>query len=622
MALVPVCARGQSIKDTLMINEPDGEYPINRHLHIYGTDRRLSPDFIAGSLAPSAFTTLFPEKSFSARLKVYKYYWLQVTVKNNLPKVDFFYFQLNSQTLDVVTAYQENPGGHFTTLGITGTDIPFKLRAYRYCDLVFPVMLKPGEVIHLLLRIDNNDPNDGDDIHFLPQFSASNIFKAEEEKFYIVTGLITGVMLTVFLLNIFIGFALKEKIHLYYGLYILVALYEIYSISGTDLQYIYPQRPEFSGYLQYLSPCLLAILMTMIMQFFLDQRKTNSKIKRYADIGFWAIIGMMLVNLFIFFAFPENRSLIGVYEIVLAVLLLFQCLVFVASAVEKILQGFKPSWFYLAAITVFIIGLIEFIVMVLFGSNQELVLKRYPNDLQIGIVVEAIVVFLGIAYRYNLYKKEKERLMIELSIQQRNLIEKIVEAEETERKRIAEDLHDDVGATLSILSMHLSNVPKGTGGESHEQQSLNLSVKAFNDIRAIAHNLLPRDFTETGLFLTLEARVYELNTTGPIRFVLITEGDEKKLNELFSITIYRIVNELLINIRKHSMAAEAAVQVLLTENNVQIMTEDDGIGFKSDSVMSGIGLKNIKGRVELLNGTIHIDSSKNGTQTIIHIPLT
>ena len=620
-SIAPRIACAQPVNDTLVINNDKGEYPLNQHFYIYKTDTRVTPAFVYDTIKAKDILRLFPEKAYSDKFTVSKYYWLFFTVKNNLSHDGTFYCQLNSNLLNVVHAYKKNKGAGFTYLGISGCDVPFRAKAYQYYDIVFPIILKTGETTTIIMLVDGLN---GEDIHFLPQLRSVDIFKAEEERFYVVTGLITGLMLTVFVLNIFLAISLKEKFHFLYALYILVVTYCIWGIHGLDIQYIYPDHPKISVEIEYLPFIALGVLMTYIMQWFLNQKKENSKVKRYVDISLWALVAMAPINGIIYFIFPSNTYLMGIYENVLLLICFMQCLLCVASAVEKAIQKYKPAWFYLAAVLFFIAGLIEYLLMMFVGKNQENMLKQYPNNIEIGFIVETIVVFFGIVYRYNLFKQEKEKLMGDLNIHQQNLIKKIISAEEAERKRIAEDLHDDVGASLSILSMHISNAQQflknTTDFEVYNNQSLALSNKVVDDVRNIAHNLLPKDFTDLGLFLTLENRIYQLNSSGPIRFTLVTEGDESKLNDVLAITIYRIINELLTNICKHSVAANAAVQVLIEDEGIQIMAEDDGIGFNNKSVANGIGLKNIKGRVDFLKGSINIDN-QNGTQTIIYIPL-
>lgn len=618
---VPASVKAQPVKDTLFINQPNGDYPLYKHLYIYKTDKLVSPGFVYNNLKAGDFIRLFPKKSYNETITVTKHYWLMAVVKSNLAKDETFYYQLNSQQPDLIEGFQKSGQGGFKFIGLCGSDVAFDLRVYGYYSPVIPVVIKPGETVTLLLLVNDND---GQGLYFLPQLQSTKIFKGEEESFYTVTGVIIGLMFTVFILNSFLAISLKEKLHIYYGLYIINVVYLIFNITGVDLQLIYPGHPMLAGYFARPSMCTLFVLMTLIMQQFLRQNKINSKVKVFADIGLWCFMVMLVFDVILIEIFEINRMLVSIYELVLSGLALIQILLLIASAVEKVIQKYKAAWLYLTAVIFFFISIIEYITLYLFGINYNRALKQYPNDIEIALIIETGIVFLGIVYQYNLFKNEKEKLVIDLYVQQQNLVKNIITAEEAERKRIAADLHDDVGATLSALSMYISNAKQYLENkpefEKYYLHGLALSSKAANDIRDIAHNLLPKDFIGLGLFTILEERINHLNANSPIRFCLITEGDENKLKDVVAITVYRIINELLNNIYKHSMAAEAAIQILIEDTGVQIMAEDDGIGFNADVKADGIGLRNIKDRVEFLKGKITVDNY-NGTQVIINIPL-
>ena len=207
-----------------------------------------------------------------------------------------------------------------------------------------------------------------------------------------------------------------------------------------------------------------------------------------------------------------------------------------------------------------------------------------------------------------------------------NLTENIITIQEQERKRIAEDLHDDIGATLSALHLHISNIPEQIlSGSNILQQfyakSLSLALKAATDVRGLSHDLLPKDFAELGLFTILQNRIDELNASCNTLFTLITDGKEKELTNIYSVTIYRIINELISNIIHHSQAQIAFIQILINLNELQIIAEDNGIGIPEVKTKNGIGMKNILSRVEFLKGKLNIDSSKKGTTIIINIPI-
>jgi signal transduction histidine kinase len=113
----------------------------------------------------------------------------------------------------------------------------------------------------------------------------------------------------------------------------------------------------------------------------------------------------------------------------------------------------------------------------------------------------------------------------------------------------------------------------------------------------------------------------ELNSSNAIQFTFIADGNEKKLDNNYSVTIYRIINELISNIIKHSQAQKALIQILINETEAQMIAEDNGIGILTEKLGVGIGMKNIQSRVSFLKGILNIDSSKKGTAIVITIPL-
>lgn len=606
--------------DTLIINN-GGPYDISRHLFVYETNKKLSPGYVLDTLEKDSFKVLYPAKTYNDVKSSSNFYWLALTLKNNRPSDETFYFQLNHPQVYKIFAW-EKKGTALNYIGKSGYAYAFNEKLYHYYDNVFPISLEKGQSVTLLLQLDISN---GHNPFFAPELHTVNTFKAKEEKFYMVNGLIAGIMLTAFLLNIFLGIFLNEKLHYLYAVYIVCIMYEILMTQGLDRQYFYPNGHSDVSLIRYLVPCSCIVLLAYVMQKFLDQKRSNSKLKLFVDVVNYTCIAITVFYCIYYLTTKETTFVTGIFQKALAILAFTQFLLVFASAVEKAIQGYKPAWFYIAAVLCLFWGLGEYVLMYLGVNDVAASEVQHPNDMQIGLVIETLVVFLGIVYRYNLYKKEKEVLLTQVNNYQASLIDNIVAAQEEERKRIAEDLHDDLGATLSALSLHVSNTPDEAKGNSRMEyyytHSLFLSNKAVNDIRAIAHNLLPKDFKSTGIFKVLAQRVNELNMAGKVNFTLVTDGDENKLNEIFAITIYRIINELLTNIIKHSMASEAVIQLLVEDANVQIMCEDDGIGFDTDQRSKGMGLKNIAGRVEFLKGDITVDSGTNGTTTIIHIPL-
>jgi two-component system NarL family sensor kinase len=215
--------------------------------------------------------------------------------------------------------------------------------------------------------------------------------------------------------------------------------------------------------------------------------------------------------------------------------------------------------------------------------------------------------------------------------QHAQLIEAAVRSEEIERHRIAENLHDEVGAILSAAKLHIVCIKEDSlddrDKELHEKGK-KLLDEGIQQVRNISHNLHSSILKEFGLN---EAISHFVNQT--IKGTLIkakTELDDgyTSQNSENDISIYRMIQELLNNIMKHSKATEIAVSSTFTNNNLRICILHDGQGLTQQRFeelrynKDGLGLKNIMNRIILLRGTIEFSQEATGFQTKIDVPIT
>jgi signal transduction histidine kinase len=192
-----------------------------------------------------------------------------------------------------------------------------------------------------------------------------------------------------------------------------------------------------------------------------------------------------------------------------------------------------------------------------------------------------------------------------------------VQAEEKERKRIAADLHDGVGQMLAAASLQLNKAIKG---QLPLEKVDALITKASREVRNLSHQVTPELLLHHGLVKAIEQSIERLNEANDKTVhSFFTHIEEPLNNEVVSLTIYRCFQELCTNIMKHSQASEVTVQLNIDANEVQLMMEDNGIGFQR-GVVKGLGLKNIESRVALFDGVFLIDSTPGkGSTTIIRI---
>ena len=208
-------------------------------------------------------------------------------------------------------------------------------------------------------------------------------------------------------------------------------------------------------------------------------------------------------------------------------------------------------------------------------------------------------------------------------------INAMVDGQEKERKRIAEDLHDNLGSVLATLKLHFENLKINRERKKINQEELfdkteNLIDEAYLKVRSIAHAKNAGVIAKQGLLLAIQMMAEKISSADKIKIDVIDFGLDKRLENNIELTVFRIIQELITNIIKHANAKNATINISLYDQNLNIIIEDDGIGFeiKKVNLKDGMGISSIKTRVEHLKGTFEVDSSLgNGSSIIIDIPM-
>jgi len=269
-------------------------------------------------------------------------------------------------------------------------------------------------------------------------------------------------------------------------------------------------------------------------------------------------------------------------------------------------------------------------------AEQKLVIKE-KNQMLFGLFLIGLGLVIGFVLlrkriKYQKTITEQREKIAEIEIQELNRKNKLtalnsmVEGQEKERLRIASDLHDSLGGLLSSVKTHFSSMTN----QCDEVKDLELTKKTTSlideaciEVRRISHNMMPHSLSISGLKGTIEDLGEQLSTEG---FKVNVEIGEMPLalTETKKVVIYRLLQELISNIKKHADASSILLQMLHRENQILILVEDDGKGFDYDLAIQkdGIGLDSINSRVEFLDGTIAWDSEINvGTTVTINIPV-
>jgi len=248
------------------------------------------------------------------------------------------------------------------------------------------------------------------------------------------------------------------------------------------------------------------------------------------------------------------------------------------------------------------------------------------------IIAITTLLILGSLITYLIYRryqlKQQSKLQAEVLHQQDLATKAILFAEENERKRIASDLHDSIGQTMSAAKMNLSALQNELPLINNEQKiSLQKIIELVDDsckeVRYVSHNMMPNALLKVGLANAIREFTHRIDKN-IIKIDLYTEGINDKLDNNIETVLYRVIQECVNNVIKHSNANHLDIAIIKDSDGLSITIEDNGKGFDTSDKQKfdGIGMTNIQSRVAYLKGAVEWQSTiGNGTLVAIHIPL-
>lgn len=409
-----------------------------------------------------------------------------------------------------------------------------------------------------------------------------------------------GCLLLAVLVSLILFAFIKQKIYWQYSIYI----FSLFSVIAVVSGYIDPYLLQIP-YLKYDNTYSLIVFLCIAVH--LTFTNSYLLVKQFAP-KWLVIIGKLIIwtalfSTIVYFLpiklvhnnLPKfNHQLLVITEIYI----LF-----------NIIIGMKnkhlPSIIYFIRFIPYIIGAFAYIFNILLFDY----LYQVVDSLLIASIFEMLFLAFGLSLSYFDTLNKQKSLLHELSQTQL----RILTAQEIERQRIAQDLHDEVGNSLAALKNYISQTNLELG------EKIN---KIAQDVRNISHNLASIDFNKITLSVAFQNLINRQNEVQIIDYELIELGKPHKLPAERELVIYRIVCELLNNIQKHSKAQKATIQLVYEANSLTIIVEDDGIGINNKSNMTdGIGLKHIQTRVAYLNAKLTIDDDGKGTIVVIDVPI-
>ena len=246
----------------------------------------------------------------------------------------------------------------------------------------------------------------------------------------------------------------------------------------------------------------------------------------------------------------------------------------------------------------------------------------------LGLLLVSFIVVMLILYKRKQEKQEQEMARVK-DMYEKEVLQSQLEIQENTFKTISQELHDNIGQMLSVVKLSLSALPlekehKAHQLVSHSQQVLN---KAIGDLSDLTKSLHTDRITDLGLSESIRFELMTLKNAGLIKVQFTVSGAEFEIQEKKAIFLFRMFQEMLNNILKHSNATHINVELTYCDDNTFVMkVEDDGIGFDASEKKSslspakGVGLKSMSNRAKLIGASIDINSEQDkGTSITVKL---
>ena len=519
------------------------------------------------------------------------------------------YLKLNNPHTNVVVL--TNMQGD--TLYKTGDFLPYAQRPVYFWDFVLPLPILKSGSDSLILTVDNSGETQ---VMFLKILNANAFEKIKSGDTFMYGGLLAY---AIFFAGMFItlGLLKKNNSNILFGIFVIFSMLWIFNIEGVLYQFLWPNNIFF----HFVSRVFFSSLTigSFILYFILYY---TVHIHPIAKKFFYAFVVFFLVRLSVVLLFPQIRLNTGLKYVLLLVGTLVIIIGFILMIVYLILLFRKKELFYHN------IGMATGFLFILKESFKLTGIDIFPiheneNYLSIFILVLLLTtISIDNLQTYRRGKKRKTEMeMEETRKKDKEISDRILEAQENERSSIAKNIHDQAGGLLAALKIQLEtlSVQGKEIGKDDCEKLIQMVDSCSNELYAIVDDLSAPEFHDQELSFIIQNRIslYEQSTGICFQF----EPHTMSVDVSRGLNIYRIVCELITNSIRHASCENVFLEIKNLDDDIHIVYSDDGVGFDTTKVNTRHGLHNIKSRLHFMNGQMNVDSRPGKTIFNIRIPL-
>ncbi|WP_428655045.1 sensor histidine kinase [Runella sp.] len=547
------------------------------------------------------------------------YYWLRFKLTNPDSVAQALILEVENPHINKLQLFTVS-GKQVHASMLTGDHFPFAQRPIRHPHFLFPVSVPPGETLTYYLWVDKH----GEQLQIPLRLWEKEYFSTGSYAVFLFLGFLLGIASLYCIVSFFVFIFFRQRLTFYYWIYTTAIWLFLVAHTGLGFQLLWSESTWWASAARPTTAMLLYSFMLLFTSKFFNVANTQRFIYLFIRFQLGAFIILFLwlwsqnpvLGLFKQYwynpVYYEGTWLLVFMKLTnLVVFILLATTPFIGVYYYFRYRKLESLWFTLGNSMLLFGGMT--VILVFAGYLPENYITQ--NMPLMTNALESVILSFLLANRFKNIYQLNAQISAELAEQRQQNAIQLFEGQMIERKRLSQELHDGISLSLANIRLRLSMLAEKLNGHSKEANHL---VEALGDVgqdvRRFSHALSPVMLERYGLVEALEELVHHVQTAQPeIMLTFETQQiEDKQIPSLVSQMLYQIALELLNNIVRHAQAHHATLRLIEDKETLTLEVLDDGIGYENEEISGGIGLQNIRARVQLLNGSFYVTKQPKG----------
>lgn len=527
--------------------------------------------------------------------------WVKLPLKNTSSQNKDFMIEVREVRVNELRFFSKS-GTQWDSTAITGDYHPFNSREIYHPSFVYSFSIEAQQSIEVYICYRKI----GETITLNTELWEAQHFAIKDRNEHFTFSIFLGFLICITIITVFIAAVSRQPLLLSFALYCISCLLMVLVITGYGFMYIWPNQPYWNG-LGYLFVSFYYMSMIQMTKLYLETSHYAPLAHRFFNIAQLLILFVFVPFVLVHWHLPSiAKTIIGKSGLVV---LLLSTLMIIGTSLLIIFK--KRTW----GSVVFLIGFGFTITAAIFFELEQLGAQDTIWDIEMTllfILLDFILLLVVFSNQIRQTFVKNNQLQKDLAQSKLTAANALLEGQLNERRRLSQELHDGISIKIALLKMELSSL---FSQKTKEQTQLLESVGDIaKDIRAFTHAISPLNLERQTLAEAIEDLIFQIEnqTELNVQFEL-DQFEETHLKSIQKHAIFQSIQELFNNTIKYAEASHIGIS--LSQNGQFLMTyEDNGKGFDTEKIHSGMGLKNIQSRAHLLNGTFIIYSGPEGSR--------